>query len=1061
MIPRFSQVALELTAEHFDEGTFRRGVKYAAENRVKLVKPTWPAVAKVRGSESYVVTVNYSEDRGHMWSECSCPVHYGCKHAAATALQIFQLLEGDMRSNRERFRAEAVGEWLSAIGRKTAEPFTREEAQSTKRVAYILSGELSEATLELFATTVLKRGGFGKPTPIRRRSYEARDMPTWLSRDELRLTISCRAYAERSFYESGMDAGRLGAALLQELAATDMLFWENVGEIALQWGPVRNGSLSWQEDPEEEDEHRLRLDDDLLMITGEELLYVDRTAHLIGPLDIGVEASLIPSLFEGPPVPTAMLPTAEASLRSLIPLENSEKDLELEEVQPALVVSLGGSGIEIVPRALYSGGSHALGEWQDLAGKEPNQKGLATRDMVAEGRHAERWKGLLQEANLQLDYLDNAEYQRVGRQVLEKLAHEILPRLVLEGWHCELEEGVPVKLPVLDAEFVEELKPVGEGHDWFSLGLGVSIGGKTVPLLPLLLQALRAGKIDLNTSTFNAKDGLGINLELGDGTLIHVSGERLQRWVRPLVELNLRGLNKEAQLVMPGITAIDLAGDLPERYLDSNALAAVRERISALLDLQPRMPTKSFVGELRNYQCQGLAWLRFLHDDGYGGLLADDMGLGKTVQLLAFLEGLRAGRKLSARAPALVVAPRSVVGNWHAEAGRFTPKLRSKVHLGADRVKDVEGLVSAPLLVTSYQTLLRDIELFLQVPFTTVIFDEAQALKNPDTKLRRAVTRLKAKSRFCVTGTPIENHLGELWSQMDLAMPGILGNRNTFSVAFRKPIEKYGDSRALDLMRQRIRPFLLRRRKSDVDIDLPEKTEIVERVPLGTAQRDLYESLRLILDKKVRDALAERGVSGSSLIILDALTRLRQCCCDARLVKTPEAAKVTSSAKLDRLMAMLEELKEAGRCTLVFSQFTSMLSIIEDACKSAGIGYVKLTGQTVKREAVIEKFQSGAVPVFLISLKAGGVGLNLTQADTVIHYDPWWNPAAENQATDRAHRIGQKKNVMVYKLVAESTLEEQILVMQQQKQKLTDSALKEGGLTHLGAEDLRALFQSL
>ncbi len=296
---------------------------------------------------------------------------------------------------------------------------------------------------------------------------------------------------------------------------------------------------------------------------------------------------------------------------------------------------------------------------------------------------------------------------------------------------------------------------------------------------------------------------------------------------------------------------------------------------------------------------------------------------------------------------------------------------------------------------------------------------------------------------------------------MELAMPGILGNRNTFSVAFRKPIEKYGDSRALELMRGRIRPFMLRRTKADVDIDLPEKTEIVERVPLGTAQRDLYESLRLILDKKVREALEARGVSGSSLVILDALTRLRQCCCDPRLVKTPEASKVKSSAKLDRLMGMLEELRDSGRRTLVFSQFTTMLSMIEDACKASGIEYVKLTGQTTKRDEVVERFQRGDVPVFLISLKAGGVGLNLTKADTVIHYDPWWNPAAEQQATDRAHRIGQTKNVMVYKLVAEATLEEQILVMQQKKQTLTDSALKDGGLTHLGADDLRTLFQSL
>ncbi|MCP4447728.1 MAG: DEAD/DEAH box helicase [Myxococcales bacterium] len=1061
MIPRFSHVALELTAEHFDDRTFKRGIKYAAENRVKLVKSTWPAVAKVRGTQSYVVTVNYAEDRALMWSECSCPVRHGCKHAAATALQVFQLLEGDMRANRERYRAEAVGEWLSALGRKTAEPTGADEPTSNKRVLYVLSGELSEATLELFSTTVLKRGGFGKLSPIRRRSYEARDMPSWLTKGELRLSISCRAYGERSFYESGMDAGRLGAALLEELASTGMLFWKTLGARPLAWGQARAEEFSWQPIEGEPDEYRLSLDAGLRMIGGEELLYVDPQSGTIGPLDIGIEAGLITSLFEGPAVPESMLPTAEASLLSLLQSEKTEKHQGSPQPQPSLLVSLGGSGIEITPRAFYEGHTHKLGEWQDFTGRGGDDGTLSTRDMVAEGRFAQRWQSVLHEADLQLDFLDNAQYQEVGPRVLKTLAHEIMPMLMAEGWHCEFDEGVPAKLPLLDAEFVEELAPMSDGHDWFSLGLGVNIAGKTVPLLPLLLQALRSGKIDLSASQFSATEGLGVNLELDDGTLVHVSGPRLQRWVRPLVELNLRGLNKEKELVMPGVTALDLAGDLPERHLDGKALEKVRKQLAALLDLQPKDPPKTFVGTLRTYQKEGLAWLHFLHADGYGGLLADDMGLGKTVQVLAFIEGLRSSRKLRAKTPVLVVAPRSVVGNWQSETKRFVPKLKSKVHLGADRAKDLEGLTQASLLITSYQTLLRDMDLFMEMQFTSIFFDEAQALKNPDTKLRRAVARLGAQSRFCVTGTPIENHLGELWSQMDLAMPGILGNRKAFSVIFRKPIEKYGESRALDLMRQRIRPFMLRRTKGDVDIDLPEKTEIVERVPLGTAQRDLYESLRLILDKKVRKALAEKGVSGSSLIILDALTRLRQCCCDPSLVKTPAAAKVKTSAKLERLMVKLEELADAGRFTLVFSQFTSMLALVEEQCKAAGIGYVKLTGRTVKREKVIEQFQSGSVPVFLISLKAGGVGLNLTRADTVIHYDPWWNPAAENQATDRAHRIGQRNRVMVYKLVAEATLEEQILLMQEQKQKLTDSALKEGGLSHLGAEDLRSLFQSL
>ncbi len=1064
MIPRFSQLALELTADHFDTRTFQRGVKYAAENRVQLVKQTWPAVAKVRGTHSYVVTVNYNEERGQLWSECSCPVQYACKHAAATALQIFEMLEGDARSNRDQYRAEAASEWLTDIGRYTADSEsqrnTKKNNKAQKRVAYVLSGELSDATLELYSTTLLKRGGLGKATLIRRRSYEARDMPSWLSREELRLSISCRAYGERSFYESGMDASKLGEALLQELAGSGMLFWEEVTSVPLAWGPAREESISWQASEHEPDEHYLSVSSGLVMIPGEPSLYVDATTSTIGLLDINVPTKLAARLFEGPPVPTAMLPTAKASLRSLLRSKESEQHPEeqvpaSQVMQPGLFVSLEAGAVNIKARAMYGAQRYEMAVWHDAS------EGEVARDMVAEGRCDSRWTQLMREVPFDAIYRNKEEHAKGVAALLKQIAHEVMPVLMSEGWHCEFAKDVPAKLPLIDAEFVEELQPVSEGHDWFSLGLGVSIGGKTVPLLPILLQAIKKGKIDLGTSPFSAHKDVGVNLELEDGTLVYVSSDRLKRWLRPLIELNLRGLDKKNKLVLPGISALDLAGDLPERYLDSAALQAVRKRLEALVDLKPKNPPKSFTGTLRDYQRQGLAWLHFLHADGYGGLLADDMGLGKTVQLLAFLDGLRTGRKLGKAAPALVVAPRSVVGNWHSEAQRFTPKLGSTVHLGSGRGKELAAILKTPVIITSYQTLLRDIELFMEVPWTTIIFDEAQALKNPATKLRRAVTRLKAKSRFCVTGTPVENHLGELWSQVDLAMPGILGNKNTFSVVFRKPIEKQGDSRALELMRQRIRPFMLRRTKGEVDLDLPEKTEIIERVTLDTEQRDLYESLRLIMDTKVREALKERGVSGSSLIILDALTRLRQCCCDPRLVKTPEARKVKTSAKLERLMDMLEQLADAGRCTLVFSQFTSMLTIIEKRCKEAGIGYVKLTGQTRKREEVIDTFQAGGVPVFLISLKAGGVGLNLTQADTVIHYDPWWNPAAETQATDRAHRIGQTKNVMVYKLVTEATVEEQILVMQKQKQKLTDSALKEGGLTHFGADDLRALFQSL
>jgi SNF2 family DNA or RNA helicase len=296
---------------------------------------------------------------------------------------------------------------------------------------------------------------------------------------------------------------------------------------------------------------------------------------------------------------------------------------------------------------------------------------------------------------------------------------------------------------------------------------------------------------------------------------------------------------------------------------------------------------------------------------------------------------------------------------------------------------------------------------------------------------------------------------------MDLAMPGLLGRKSTFEAVFRRPVEKYGDGRALAFLRQRIRPFLLRREKREVDLDLPPKTEIALPIELGPAQRDLYESLRLSLDGDVRRALRARGVQGSSLVVLDALLKLRQCCCDPRLVKMPQAREVGSSAKLDRLMSMLEELCGSGRFVIVFSQFTSMLRLIEAACQEAGIPHRKLTGSTRDRDGVVRAFQNGEAPVLLVSLKAGGTGLNLTRADTVIHYDPWWNPAVEDQATDRAHRIGQDRHVFVYKLVARGTLEERIVAMQDDKRALTTATLQEGGAAHLEQTDLGALYHEL
>ncbi len=466
--------------------------------------------------------------------------------------------------------------------------------------------------------------------------------------------------------------------------------------------------------------------------------------------------------------------------------------------------------------------------------------------------------------------------------------------------------------------------------------------------------------------------------------------------------------------------------------------------------------------ELREYQQQGLNWLQFLRSYEFNGILADDMGLGKTVQTLAHLL-LEKERKRMNR-PCLVIAPTSLMSNWRREAEQFTPGLKVLVLQGPDRKQFFDDIDKHDLILSTYPLLTRDTDALLAHEYHYLILDEAQVIKNPRAKAAQTVRKIQARHRLCLTGTPMENHLGELWALFDFLMPGFLQDSRFFTQHFRNPIEKHGDTEQRQRLVQRISPFMLRRSKSEVVSELPDKTEILRSVTLHSRQAALYESIRLSMEKKVRDAIAQKGLARSHITILDALLKLRQVCCDPQLLSLPQAKKTRESAKLDMLMELLPEMLEEGRRILLFSQFTKMLGIIEQRIKGQGISYTKLTGQTRKRDEVIERFRQGEADVFLISLKAGGVGLNLTEADTVIHYDPWWNPAVENQATDRAHRIGQNKPVFVYKLITENTLEEKIMAMQARKQALADGVYERGkknSEAKLTADDLKELFEPL
>ncbi len=437
------------------------------------------------------------------------------------------------------------------------------------------------------------------------------------------------------------------------------------------------------------------------------------------------------------------------------------------------------------------------------------------------------------------------------------------------------------------------------------------------------------------------------------------------------------------------------------------------------------------------------------------------MGLGKTIQTLAHVLAEKEACRLDRLA--LIVVPTTLVHNWREEARRFVPNLKVLDLNGPQRKDRFNQIKEHELILTTYALLWRDQEILLEHDYHLLILDEAQYVKNATTRAAAIIRELRTRHRLCLTGTPLENHLGELWAQFDFLLPGFLGSQKDFTKRWRTPIEKGGDTVRRDLLARRIRPFMLRRRKDEVAKELPPKTTIVRTIHLEGSQRDLYETVRAAMQEKVRAAVAAQGFARSHIIVLDALLKLRQVCCDPRLVKLEKAKKVKESAKLNLLLEMLPELIDEGHRVLLFSQFTGMLSLIVTALKKAAIPHVILTGDTTDRITPITHFQQGKVPLFLISLKAGGVGLNLTAADTVIHYDPWWNPAVENQATDRTHRLGQDKPVFVYKLIVAGSIEEKIVALQEKKALLAKNILSEdtADTVKFSAADIEALFEPI
>ncbi|MFB9069450.1 DEAD/DEAH box helicase [Pseudofulvimonas gallinarii] len=637
---------------------------------------------------------------------------------------------------------------------------------------------------------------------------------------------------------------------------------------------------------------------------------------------------------------------------------------------------------------------------------------------------------------------------------------DVLERLEANGFQIEYLEGFPRRHWAELGDWYADLEAGGSA--WFDLSLGIDIDGQRVDLLPILRRLLGDRHFPLQPEQGEAAEATWtVNLDASRRVALPLA--RLRELLAPLLEWievgehdTLRVHRSQAE----NLSRLNDSGQL--RWRGSETLKAHLDSLRQAAN-QPVSPPSTFRGELRRYQHEGLAWLNFLDRAGLGGILADDMGLGKTVQVLAHLTVMKQARRL--RMPALVVCPTSLVGNWRDEAARFAPRLRVLVLHGMDRHPHFERIGDHDLVITTYPLLARDRERLVEHRFSLLILDEAQAIKNARSQAAQAVRQLDAGRRLAMTGTPLENHLGELWAQFDAVEPGLLGGEREFARLYRTPIEKHGNQDRQARLNRRIGPLLLRRRKESVLDDLPAKTEIVRTLELAGDQRSLYEALRLAQHERVQQAIAKRGLSQAGIVVLDALLKLRQACCDPRLVKLDTARRRSTSVKLEALLELLALLVDEGRRVLVFSQFAEMLGLIDQALEKAGIARQMLTGSTpgAARAGLVRRFQAGEVPVFLISLKAGGVGLNLTAADTVIHYDPWWNPAVEAQATDRAHRIGQDKPVFVYKLLCAGTVEEKIQALQARKAELARAVLEGGSSQRLRFDqsDLDALFAPL
>ena len=1065
----------------FFHSTYERGRNYYARGKVlnlSIVDKGELFVqlsASVRGSD----VIPYKQNIRLTWRDnrlasvngnCTCFVGYNCKHIVAVCL-MYQFSLQNVATGASCLH------WLDTLDKVEETPTDL----SQDFIVYTLN-RLSttdhQITVDLTMSRPKKTGGLTKGRKLSLQSFSyISDNDRKYFREHDHDIIRLLSRLELRYGQSPILSGSIGFFTLEKMLATGRLYWQDYTQhSALTTGDDKNLKFKWKQNKDGDYQLALAISPTILLLT-DPPQYIDPIASTIGGFtNNDINAEQIQKYLNAPRVPEKYADEFSAKLvlkqsNSLLPTPKKVAMTELKNLNLQPKLKLFGEQLESSYQHLIALNFN-YGEHQVSA---QTQEPYATLQTGQGLLRIHRQVDTEQQAIAQLtdwgfhaipvDVSDDHALllTSIAKSPLESASHwseflqNALPVLEQDGWQIERDDSF--KLQFQQAESWDAGISDTQ-NDWFEMSFTVDINGLSYPLLPLITPILQH-------YTLNDLPEI-LNLPIGAYEYLSVPSEKLKPILAILMELfNASHLNDDGTLRLSRFDLGSLA-DLEQHHYGLFSLKGgeqLRELAQKLRNFDGIAPVTlpdNFHAELRHYQHQGLNWLQFLREYQFAGILADDMGLGKTIQTLAHLLIEKQSGRMTT--PCLIVAPTSLMSNWRREAARFTPDLNVLILQGTERKQHFDKINDVDLVLTTYPLLPRDEEVLLGHNYHYLVLDEAQVVKNPTSIAAQLVRKIKTKHRLCLTGTPMENHLGELWTQFDFLMPHFLGNHAHFKKNYRTPIENQGDNERKAQLSRRIAPFMLRRTKQAVATELPAKTEIIRTVSLHPKQAVLYESIRLTMEQKVRDAIAERGLARSHITILDALLKLRQTCCDPRTLPLETAKKIKESAKLDLLMEMLPEQLEEGRRILVFSQFTRMISLIEDELNARKIGYSKLTGQTKRRDEAIELFKSGAVDVFLISLKAGGVGLNLTEADTVIIYDPWWNPAAESQATDRAHRIGQDKPVFVYKLVTENTVEEKIIAMQERKRALADSVYSdstdEASLSFSG-DELTALFSPL